>query len=108
VLTQAGYLVVDARDGDHALVVASEHPTVVDLLITDVVMPGLTGRELASRLADAFPSVRVLYTSGYAQASTRTAGIAETAPFLAKPFLPAELVMKVKEVLGGTTGILTD
>ncbi|MGB2718060.1 MAG: response regulator, partial [Vicinamibacterales bacterium] len=105
VLTAAGYTVIDARDGDEALARTRAHPSLVDLVITDVVMPGPTGRELAARLADAFPGIRVLYTSGYTKAATMTAGIDVTAPFLPKPFLPADLLTKVREVLSGATRV---
>jgi two-component system, cell cycle sensor histidine kinase and response regulator CckA len=102
VLTHAGYMVLDARDGDEALTLTRASPTTVDLVITDVVMPGLTGRELAERLRAAFPRIRVLYTSGYTKTATMTAGIDASAPFLPKPFLPTDLLTKVRDVLGGS------
>ena len=105
VLMQAGYQVIEARDGDDALARTRAHPAAVDLLITDVVMPGLTGRELAARMEDACPGVRVLYTSGYAKGSTAGVGIEPTAPFLPKPFLPVDLLEKVREVLSGAAGV---
>jgi DNA-binding response OmpR family regulator len=105
ILLQAGYSVIEARDGDDALIRTRAHPSPIDLVITDVVMPGLTGRELAMRLSDAFPGIRVLYTSGYTKAATMTAGIDVTAPFLPKPFLPADLLGKVREVLSGTSEV---
>lgn len=100
VLTTYGYTVLAARDGDEALVMAREHPGQIDLLVTDVVMPGLSGRELAAHLLSERPDVRVLYASGYAEDITTRAGLEHGVPFLTKPFLPTELVRKVREVLG--------
>jgi two-component system, cell cycle sensor histidine kinase and response regulator CckA len=108
VLTHAGYNVIDARDGDEALTVTHAHPMTIDLVVTDVVMPGLTGRELAMRLRAAFPDIRVLYTSGYTKATTMTAGIDASAPFLPKPFLPTDLLTKVRDVLTGAAGVPTN
>jgi PAS domain S-box-containing protein len=101
VLREARYHVIDARDGDDAVSRARLHPTTVQLLIADVVMPGLTGQELAIRLQHIFPEIRVLYTSGYSKPTALTTGIDATAPFLPKPFLPADLLAKVREVLSG-------
>jgi signal transduction histidine kinase/integral membrane sensor domain MASE1/CheY-like chemotaxis protein len=105
ILTEAGYAIIEARDGEEALSRTLAHPSLVDLVITDVVMPGLTGRELAARLAEAFPTIRVLYTSGYAKAATLTAGIDGTAPFLPKPFLPTDLLDKVRQILNHAPGM---
>jgi PAS domain S-box-containing protein len=104
VLNYAGYNVIDARDGDEALTLTRAHPTTIDLVVTDVVMPGLTGRELAVQLRIAFPEMRVLYTSGYTQTAAMTAGIDAEAPFLPKPFLPTDLLTKVRDVLKGADG----
>jgi two-component system cell cycle sensor histidine kinase/response regulator CckA len=79
----------------------SAHPSSLHLVITDVVMPGLSGRELAAKLTARFSGLRVLYTSGHTNATTVATGIDPAAPFLPKPFLPADLVAKVRDVLGG-------
>jgi PAS domain S-box-containing protein len=105
VLLQAGYAVVDARDGGEALALTTKSSRSVDLLVTDLIMPGLTGRELALQLKIQFPYVRVLYTSGYTRAAALTAGIDPRAPFLAKPFLPATLLSKVREALTEASGL---
>ena len=100
ILGRAGYTVLEARDGDEALTVARRHQGPIDLVVTDVVMPGLGGRALAARLTADRPSVRVLYTSGYAIDPVRD-DAGNGLLFLAKPFLPQELVAKVREILDG-------
>lgn len=101
-LEARGYRVLDAADGPSALRTASTHAGGIDLLVTDVVMPGMSGRELAERLAPARPMMKVLYTSGYTDDAmvlqgVLTAGVA----FLQKPFVPDALARKVREVLDG-------
>jgi CheY-like chemotaxis protein len=99
VLVNEGYTVVDARDGDEALAIARQYPGPIHLLIADVVMPGLSGRDLAVRLGEERPDARVLYTSGYTEDVMRRAGFEDGLKLLAKPFLPADLLRKVSEVL---------
>jgi two-component system, cell cycle sensor histidine kinase and response regulator CckA len=99
-LRQYGYTVLEARDGEEALQLArSDRNRDIHLLITDVVMPGVSGRDLALQLAAERPNMRVLYTSGYAEAVTMRAGLAHGVPLLAKPFLPNELLRRVRESL---------
>jgi len=99
ILANHGYTVLDARDGDEALALAREHTGAIDLLVTDVVMPGLSGRDLAVRLTAERPDVRVLYTSGYSENMIVRAGIEPGLKLLPKPFLPADLLQKVGETL---------
>ena len=99
VLTNQGYTVVDARDGDEALTISREYPGPIHLLIADVVMPGLSGPDLAERLNVERPDTRVLYTSGYTENLMIRAGFEHGLATLAKPFLPADLLRKVSEVL---------
>ena len=73
----------------------ARHP----LLITDVVMPGVSGRELAAQLAPERPGMHVLYTTGYAEARAMEADVDRDVPLLAKPFLPNDLVRLVRERL---------
>ena len=102
VLQQQGYTLLEAGDGDEALRICGEHEGRIDLLISDVVMPGLGGRELADRVAAMRPGLRVLYLSGYTDDAVVRHGVlqAETA-FLQKPFTVDALACKVREVLDG-------
>ena len=101
VLTESGYTVLEAAGGAEAVELAAEHPGPVDLLLTDVVMPGMSGRELADRLRPLRPEMRVLYTSGYTDDAIVRRGIsASGTAFVAKPFTPDSLARKVREVLG--------
>ena len=100
-LEGSGYAVLYARDGDEALSVATTHPTPIDLLLTDVVMPGMTGFALASRVAELRAETKVLYISGYEEI---TEGLTDSGqPFLLKPFSQADLARKVDEVLKGSS-----
>jgi DNA-binding response OmpR family regulator len=95
-----GYTVLEARDGEEALRMArSDRHRDIHLLITDVVMPGVSGRALASQFATERPEMRVLYTSGYAETVTMRAGLDRGVPLLAKPFLPGDLLQRVRETL---------
>jgi two-component system, cell cycle sensor histidine kinase and response regulator CckA len=102
ILAKQGYTVLDARDGDEALASARQYPGAIHLLITDVVMPGLSGRDLAVRLTEERPNIRVLYTSGYTENVMIRAGFNNGLTLLAKPFLPGDLLRKVKETLATT------
>jgi two-component system cell cycle sensor histidine kinase/response regulator CckA len=100
VLTGAGYKVLEAGTGAEALALLERHPEDVDLLFTDVVMPGMTGRELAVRLASLRPAMRVLYTSGYTEDAILRYGVLDDASrFLTKPYTPAELRRRIREAL---------
>jgi signal transduction histidine kinase len=102
VLSRAGYQVLDAGGADEALQVASGHHDAIDLLVTDVIMPGPNGVELAERLQAIRGNVPVLFMSGYADnAVVRSGLLANEAAFLQKPFTPTALLDKVRQVLGG-------
>jgi two-component system, cell cycle sensor histidine kinase and response regulator CckA len=92
-LEAGGYRVLEAADGAEALRVAEQHAGRVDLLMSDVVMPGMRGPELAERLVARFPELRVVLTSGYAEDAAALTG----ATFLQKPFTAAELAEKLRE-----------
>jgi CheY-like chemotaxis protein len=98
ILRAQGYRVLEAANGYQALDEAARHPEVLHLMITDVVMPGMRGPELARRLAAVHPGTRVLFTSGYSK--TRN-GLESSVPYIAKPFTAASLAEKVREVLAG-------
>ena len=97
-----GYRVLTAGSPADAVGLASAHEGAIDLLLTDVIMPGMNGRELARRLAPARPAMRVLYMSGYADAAMSQQGILPPGTaFVSKPFTPEVLARKVREVLDG-------
>ena len=97
-LTRKGYRVLAAASGEEALQIAAAHDGVIHLLISDVVMPGMKGPELADRLRAMRPGMRVLLISGYAADVVTPADLKEAA-FLTKPFAPAALLKAVKHVL---------
>jgi two-component system, cell cycle sensor histidine kinase and response regulator CckA len=99
-LREQGYTVIEARDGADALRQLELQTTPVDLVISDVVMPQMGGRELGRRLAALRPSMPVLYTSGYTGEDVIQRGLLDPdAPFQQKPFAPEELARKVREML---------
>jgi DNA-binding NarL/FixJ family response regulator len=94
--------VLEASRGDEALSVSESHRGPIELLVTDLVMPAMTGRDLAEQLLLRHPETRVLYMSGYTDdAIVRRGVLEEGAPFLQKPFTPDALARKVREVLDG-------
>jgi PAS domain S-box-containing protein len=98
-----GYTVLDGGCGAEALAAAARHPGPVHLLVTDVVMPGMGGRELAESLRARHPGLKVLYVSGYTDDAVVRHGIVEaTDAFLQKPFSPLALARKVRAILDGT------
>jgi two-component system cell cycle sensor histidine kinase/response regulator CckA len=100
VLTQKGYRVLRAPDGQTALEMARAQPGEIHLLVTDLIMPGMTGRDLAEVLTAERPGIRVLYMSGYTDdAVVRHRVLEEGMPYLQKPFAPRALASKVREVL---------
>jgi CheY-like chemotaxis protein len=100
ILRRAGYTLLEAPNGTDALSILDSHPTGVDLLLTDVVMPGMSGPDLARRVADIRPEIRVLYMSGYtANIIGRGGNIDAGVAFLDKPFTPEDLLEKVRAVL---------
>jgi len=99
-LRARGYEVLEAADGGAAIELCRRHQGAIHLLVTDVVMPGVNGRELAERLLPLRPDMRVLYMSGYADdAVVRRGVLQEETDFLQKPFTLDVLVRKVRDVL---------
>lgn len=99
-LTQLGYRVLVASDGAQALALSDAETGPIDLLITDIVMPGMDGRELAATLTRRRPSLRVLFTSGYTEDVIVRRGVLEQGvDFLAKPFARELLAARVREIL---------
>jgi len=100
VLGRSGYRVLPAENGEEALRIAEQFREEIDLLLTDVVMPKLNGRELAGRLLRNRPDVRVIYMSGYTDTVVFDDGDGEAeARFIEKPFPPADLTTLIREVL---------
>ena len=97
ILTEYGYQVLTAGNGQKAMAILSREDTKVDLIITDLVMPVMSGRELVERVRQIRPAAKILSMSGYAMPSDKQAGTA----YLQKPFTSHELLTKVKQVLAG-------
>jgi PAS domain S-box-containing protein len=100
ILTMEGYTVVAAENGEAALALCERYEGLIHLLVTDVVMPRMSGRRLADQLAILRPETKVLYTSGYTDnAIVHQGEVDPGTPFLQKPFTPTTLRSKVREVL---------
>lgn len=100
VLCGAGYRVLPAAGGEEALRLLEQHRGQVDLMITDVVMPGMSGPQLSMHVAREHPTVRVLFMSGYTDDGALRDGLADhTAHFIAKPYTVQDLTQKVRQVL---------
>jgi two-component system, cell cycle sensor histidine kinase and response regulator CckA len=99
-LAQQGYRVIEAQEGVEALKVSAKHRGGIDLLVTDVVMPQMGGRELAELIRVCRPEIKVLFTSGYTDDAIVRHGVLQAdMAFLQKPFSPQRLSSKVREVL---------
>jgi PAS domain S-box-containing protein len=100
-LRQYGYHVLEAANGDDAVAVAEAYRGRIDLLLTDVVMPGMSGKDLADAIGGARPDTPVLFMTGHSRGMLGTRGILPDATnVLSKPFRPQELVRRVQDVLG--------
>jgi two-component system cell cycle sensor histidine kinase/response regulator CckA len=99
-LAAGGFDVMWARNAEHALQLLSRHRQKIDLLLTDVVLPGLSGPAFVDRAKQLYSQIHAVYVSAYDQATIRSHGVdPERTPFLPKPCEPAELLRLVAEVL---------
>ena len=102
VLQAGGYTILEAHDGQQAIALATQHRGPLHLLITDLVMPRMNGRQLADHLATLRPNVRVLFMSGYTEEAVARHQVHElNVAFFQKPFDPISLAYKVRELLDG-------
>lgn len=100
VLEQLGYTVLEATGANDAVLISHRHLGVINVLLTDVVMPQMSGRELAEAIAPARPETKILFMSGYTDDAIVRHGVLEAGiKVLEKPFSPRALAVKVREVL---------
>jgi CheY-like chemotaxis protein len=100
VLRRLGYTVLTARDGEEALSLSKRHPATIDLVLTDIVMPRMSGRELVEQITVQRPDVRILYMSGYTDDVIIRKGLHDpSASFMEKPFTTASLAERVRKRL---------
>jgi signal transduction histidine kinase/CheY-like chemotaxis protein len=100
ILAEQGYRLLTASNGSEALELCEKHLQPIHMMLTDIVMPQISGRALAQRLQATYPNMKVLYMSGYAEESLRAIGEAiEERNFIQKPFTPTALARKVREML---------
>ena len=100
ILKSAGYTVHTASTGDEAMALLERHAGAIQLVLTDLVLPGMSGRELAARIASAYPAIRILYTSGYTDdAVVRESLDGQSDHFVAKPYTKVELTRQVRRLL---------
>jgi DNA-binding NtrC family response regulator len=99
VLSNAGFTVLEAWNASEALRVAAEHRGRIDLLLTDVILPGKSGNELATSLADLRPAMKVLYMSGYTDDAIVRHNVSAGMPLLNKPFKPDDMLDAVRRLI---------
>jgi CheY-like chemotaxis protein len=104
VLARAGYAVLVASTPEDALALANMHDGPIDLLVTDMIMPGMTGPALAEGVIAERPGIPVLFNSGYSGEDIVRRGLDTDLPFIEKPFTPGALIDKVQQLLRDASG----
>ncbi len=100
VLKMYGSAALEAKDGEEALRLCEHHQGPIHLMLTDVVMPQMSGRQLAERMASLRPQMKVLFMSGYTDNAIVHHGVLnEDTAYIQKPFSPDDLIKKIREVL---------
>ena len=100
-LTWTGYQAMEASHGREAIATMEQHAGAIHLVLTDIKMPGMNGRELGRQVEQRWPGKPMLYMSGFASEVFQGGLLEPGAPFLAKPFTQEELSLKVRSLLGG-------
>ena len=103
ILSELGYAVSEASNGSQALAMIEKMERPPSLLVTDVVMPEMSGRELGDKLKESFPEMKILFISGYPTSLVQRDGsLSPDLELLSKPFLPSVLAQRVRDVLDGS------
>jgi len=102
ILEKQGYKILDGSQGNEAIQICEEHKGPIHMMVTDVVMPGMSGRELANRLMSVHPEMKVLYMSGYTDDAIVHHGVLDPGiAYIQKPFAPDTFASKVRQILDG-------
>jgi nitrogen-specific signal transduction histidine kinase/CheY-like chemotaxis protein len=98
-LEKEGYTVLEAGSAEEALQICESHDGTIEMMVTDLVMPGMDGFELGDKVTDIRPDTRVLYTSGYSEDVVTRDGVTEAGDFLQKPYTPSDLGQRIRQLL---------
>jgi CheY-like chemotaxis protein len=101
ILKNAGFRILEAQNGEEAQTLEAAYTGKIDLLISDVIMPGINGKVLAERLSRKRPGMKVILTSGYTENIIEQQSLADGLNFISKPYSAGSLLKKIREVLDG-------